>query len=580
MKSPKENKWNGSKELRAARNASFHFLSAVFGFSIFVNILMLTGPLFMLQIYDRVLSSGSEETLVALFLLVGGLYGLMTLLEFARGRLMARFGARFQEQLDSRIFGAVIARRMHSDPNLPKSNELRDIEQLQTLFNSPIVMAICDVPWAPIFFAAIFILHPMLGWLGLAGGVILLILTIFNQWSTRQKTKKATQTSTQGHNFSNQSERSCELILSQGMLPDILRRWISYRHSATDQKMFSSDIGGAFSSVSKCFRLFLQSAMLAFGAYFVLQGQLTPGAIIAGSILLGRALGPIQSTLTGWKQVQRGIESWRSISTLLSENPPAAEKYGLTCPKAHLEVSGVTVIPPHADTATLQKISFEVKPGEALGVIGSSGSGKSTLARAITRIWPTTLGEIRLGGAGIDQYDQVTFGKLIGYLPQDITLFYGTIAENIARMSQDPDEAKVEAAARKAHVHELITSLPQGYNTVLDGMNATLSGGQRQRLALARAFYGDPSLVILDEPNSALDAEGSEALLKAIVEMKAEEKSIIIMTHRPQAIVKCENLVVLKQGLIRAQGPKDDVMMRMVKNIPQIHAETPNTAFR
>jgi ABC-type protease/lipase transport system fused ATPase/permease subunit len=551
----KEDTKAGSKELREARNASTHFLVAVFGFSIFVNLLMLTGPLFMLQIYDRVLGSGSEETLVALFLLVGGLYALMALLDFARGRLMARFGARFQEAMDARVFSAVIARSMNADPRRPAGNELRDVENLQSFFSSPVILALCDIPWAPIFFAAIFIFHPSLGWLGLAGGAVLLIMTFINQLSTRRKTKEA-------------------------MLPDVLKRWVSYRRKALDQSMRSNDVGGGFSAFSKSFRLFLQSAMLAFGAYLVLKGDLTGGAIIAGSILLGRALQPIEQTLSGWPQIQRSIESWKSLSALLTEIPATKEKHGLTRPKAHLSVIGVTIIPPGGDAATLQQISFEVKPGEALGLIGNSGSGKSTMARAITGLWPTTLGEIRFGGATIDQYDRVTLGKLIGYLPQNVTLFPGTIGENIARMSDKPDEEAVEEAARKAHAHELITSLPQGYNTLLDGGDGMLSGGQRQRIALARAFYGNPSLLILDEPNSALDSEGSEALNKAIINMKAENKAVIVMTHRPLAISQCDNLVVLKNGLIHARGPRDEVLKRMVKNVPQIHqTDTQKGAF-
>ena len=571
----------GSKELREARNASKHFLTAVFGFSIFVNLLMLTGPLFMLQIYDRVIGSGSKETLVALFLLVCGLYGLMALLDFARGRLMARFGARFQETIDARVFSAVIASSMNADPRKPAGNELRDIETIQSFTSSPVILALCDIPWSPIFFIAIFIFNPLLGWLGLAGGAVLLIITVINQRSTRRHTKEASQTSTQAHSFSTQSKRSSELILSQGMLPDVLKRWLSYRHKALDLSMRSNDRGGAFSSFSKSFRLLLQSAMLAFGAYLVLKGQLTGGAIIAGSIMLGRALQPIEQTLSGWPQIQRATESWRSISKLLSEVPAPIEKHGLTQPKAHLSVIGITVIPPGGSAATLQQISFELKPGEAVGIIGPSGSGKSTLARAITGLWPSTLGEIRFGGATIGQYDQVTFGKLIGYLPQDVSLFPGTIAENIARMNEKPDHSAVEEAARKAHAHDLITSLPQGYNTLLDGGDGLLSGGQRQRIALARAFYGNPSLLILDEPNSSLDAEGSDALAAAVADMKAEHKAVIVMTHRPLAISQCDTLIVLKQGLIRAYGPRDDVLNRMVKNIPQItQADTQKGMFK
>lgn len=561
----------GAIELREARDASVHFLKVVFGFSIFVNLLMLTGPLFMLQVYDRVLTSGSIETLVALILLVGGLYGLLAVLDYARGRLMARFGARFQETIDSRVFSAVMTRELSAGPQKSQvRNELRDVEALQALFSSPVILALCDIPWSPIFFAAIFIFHPMLGLLGLAGGIILLLVTFLNQRSTQKKMKEATSTSNQAHNFGMQSQNSSELILSQGMLPDMSARWQSLRRRSLDQSIKSNDLGGAFSSISRSFRLFLQSGMLAYGAYFALKGELTGGAIIAGSIMLGRALQPIEQVLGGWGQIQRGIESWKSLSDLLSEIHHPVEKHELTYPQAHLSVAGVTVIPPNGEVATLKQVSIEVEPGEALGIIGSSGSGKSTLARTIIGLWPTTIGEIRLGEATIGQYDQVTLGKLIGYLPQNVTLFPGTIAENIARMSEKPDPKAVEEAARKAHAHELISALPEGYNTLLDGGTGVLSGGQLQRIALARAFYGNPLLLILDEPNAALDSDGSEALNRAIKNMKAEGKAIIIMTHRPLAISQCDNLVVLKNGMVKASGPRDEVLKRMVKNVPQI----------
>ena len=561
----------GKQELREAQRVSRHFLLTVFIFSIFVNLLMLTGPLFMLQIYDRVLGSGSQETLVALFILVGGLYAMMALLDYSRGRLIARYGARFQEEMDGRVFGAVIARGTKSTPNSLSTNELRDIENLQSFYSSTVILALCDILWAPIFFGAIFIFHPMLGWLGLAGGVTLFVLALVNQLATRKRAREASITAAMAHSFSTQSQKSAELILSQGMLPQVLNRWVSYRQKALEQSMGSNDIGGWFTTLTKTFRLFLQSAMLAFGAYLVLQGQMTAGAIIAGSILLGRALQPIEQTLAGWSQIQRAFQSWNNLAELLSSEPAPISKHGLTRPRAHLAVTGVTIIPPGGESATLQQVSLEVKPGEAFGIIGASGSGKSTLARTITGLWPITLGEVRLGGATIDQYDQVTLGQLIGYLPQQVTLFPGTIAENIARMSNEPDDTAVEDAARKAHAHELITSLPQGYNTLLDGGDGMLSGGQRQRIALARAFYGNPILLILDEPNSALDSEGSDALNDAIKDMKSEGKAIIIMTHRPLAISQCDNLIVLKQGLVRANGPRDEILKRMVKNVPQIH---------
>ena len=560
----------GRAELVKARRASGNLFRTVFLFSIFVNILMLTGPLFMLLVYDRVLASGSEATLVALFSLVAALYALMGLLEYARGRIMARAGARFQSSLDARVFKASLSRGF--DGGASHATALRDLETIQSFFGAPVFLALCDVPWSPLFFAAIFVFHPLLGWLGITGGALLIIITILNQIFTRKRQADANRASTHAQIQADEARRGGEVILSQGMETAMLARWLKTRNGSLSSTIGANDLNGIFTSSTKALRLFLQSAMLALGAYLVLQNEVTAGAMIAGSIILGRALQPVEQILGGWSLAQKTFTAWRSISKTLAETPEAPQKLGLTRPEARLDVAGLTVFPPKSDIAILRQVTFLLEPGQALGVIGKSGSGKSTLARALTGLVPPNTGDVRLGGATLEQYDRETFGKLVGYLPQSVTLFDGTIAENIARMDIDFEDVNVEAAAKQANAHDLITSLPQGYNTQISGAGSILSGGQKQRIALARAFYGDPVMLILDEPNSALDAEGTEALNLAVESFKSEDKIVIIMTHRPMAIAPCDTIMVVEAGMVRAFGPKDEVLRANVKNANEMNA--------
>ena len=553
-------------ELREVRNQGITFLALAFLFSIFVNILMLTGPLFMLQVYDRVLGSRSVETLTALFLLVALLYALMAMLDYARGRIVARFGARFQSQLDERVFDATLRRSIHPQARSAPATALRDLESIQNLCSSPVLLAVMDIPWTPVFLAAIFLFHPLLGWLAVAGGSLLIIIALLNQGLTHRKVASAQRASAQANAFSEQARQAAEVVRSQGMQEDITDRWQKQRTDALRQTISASDWTGSFTSLTKSLRLFLQSAMLALGAWLVLRNELTPGAMIAGSILLGRALAPIEQAVGQWGMVQRARTAWASLNQFLDSTPPEKPRTKLPVPEALLTAKGLTVIPPGADKPTLRNVALQLKPGKALGVIGKSGSGKSTLAKALLGLWQPAAGEIRLGGATLDQYDPTDLGQHIGYLPQAVTLFNGTVAENIARMSEEPDPKAVVEAAKKAKAHELILSLSKGYDTFLEGNDSQLSGGQKQRIALARALYGDPVLLILDEPNSALDADGTEALNAAVRDLKAAGKSTIIMTHRPQAISECDDLAVVENGQVVKSGSRDEVLGAMVQN--------------
>jgi len=556
----------GRRELAAARAQGRGLFATAFFFSIFVNLLMLTGPIFMLQVYDRVLSSRSEETLVALFALVAFLYVMMGILDYARGRLTGRAAGRFLAALDRRVFSAVL----RSETGKPGAEEagsaMRDLDAVQRFLGSPVLLAIFDMPWTPIFIAAIFIFHPWLGYLAVAGGTILVVVTLLNQWRTRQPAMEAAGQSQRADHIADQLRSEAETVESLGMRGATFERWAEMRGAALHSTIRASDRSGSFTAGTKALRLFLQSAMLAAGAYLVLQGQLTAGAMIAASILLGRALAPVELAIGQWEVMQRASRGWASLARLLGEVPPERPRMALPRPRALIDAQQVTVIPPGESQASLRLVSFRLEPGRALGVIGPSGAGKSTLARAITGVWRCAGGKIRFDGAALDQYDPDVLGHLVGYLPQRVTLFDGTIAENIARMSRQPDAARVVAAAKKADAHEMILKLPQGYDTPVSTAGGRLSGGQVQRVGLARALYGDPVLLVLDEPNSNLDNEGSEALNAAIKQAKAEDCAVMIMAHRPAAIQECEDLMVLDGGLRRAFGPRDEVLREMVQN--------------
>ncbi len=557
-------------ELRAARSEGTWLLIPVFIFSIFVNILMLTGPLFMLQVYDRVLGSRSEETLVALFILVGSLYGLMGILDYARGRVLARFGARFQSNLDNRVFDAVLQRALLPKERGAPASGLQDLEMVRTLFTSPVMLALFDVPWTPLFIAAIFIFHPWLGWMAVFGGATLIVITLLNNLLTRRKTLAAQVSTGQANGFAEQVRRSAEVVRAQGMGAAVSERWHGMRDKALEQSIKSSDWTGLFSALTKSFRLFLQSAMLALGAYLVLQGEMTAGAMIAGSIMLGRALAPIEQSIGQWPMVQRARGAWTSLAQLLESTPPGPAIHALPQPVANVTFKGVSVMVPGGKTPTLSNINFSLAAGAVVGIIGKSGSGKSTLAKTLLGLTRTVAGEVRFGGATLDQYGPDALGAYIGYLPQNVVLFSGTIAENIARMTTQPDDQKIVEAAKRANAHDMILSLPDGYKTVVQGEDSQLSGGQKQRIALARALYGDPVLLVLDEPNSALDNDGSIALNLAVREFKASKRSVVILTHRPSAISECDRLLVIDGGRIKADGPRDEVLKTMVKNVHDI----------
>lgn len=566
-------KEKGLAELRAIRRENRPLFWAAALFSTFANLLMLTGPLYMLLVYDRVMTSRSVETLLALTGLAAFLFLIMGVLDFARGRIMSRIGARMQARLDQRAYDAALRRAaIHADPLA--ASALPDVEAQQRLLSSSVPGALFDLPWTPIFLAGISLFHPYLGMLALGGGALLVLVALLNQMLSRHAQAEAMGKSQAAQAQADQMRAEAGLIRAMGMSGAVFRRWLRLRRDALTKQISAADATSGFSVASKTLRLFLQSAMLGMGAWLALRGEISAGAMIAGSILLGRALSPVEQLIGNWPLVQRARRGWDNLAYLLGMEPAVPPRTALPRPRARIEVMQASVVPPGEQVPTLRMVSFSLKPGEALGVIGTSGAGKSTLARAMTGAWPCHGGKIRLDGASLDQYSNEELGKLIGYLPQRVELFDGTIAENIARMAEQPDDAAVVAAAQRADAHAMILRMPEGYDTRVSAHGGRLSGGQIQRIGLARAMYGDPVLLVLDEPNSNLDNEGSKALNRAIRALKEEGGAVMIMAHRPAAIQECNLLLMLEGGNRKAFGPRDDVLREVLQNHEQVRGTT------
>ncbi len=557
---------NGWAELRAARAGSGKALIAAFVFSVFVNLLMLTAPLYMLQVYDRVLASRSEPTLVALSLLAAFLFLIMGLLDHARGRLLARIGLRLQTRMERRVFGATLGRlRLAEDAGARMARH--DLDVIGRLWASPLLPALLDLPWSPIFLGLLFLFHPLLGWFALAGAGLLALLT----WGNRRTTAEAGLLAHRADHEAEALASGAGDLHALGMRGSALDRWVTLRAAGHLARMRAGETGAAFASASKILRLFLQSAVLGLGAWLVLHNELSAGAMIAGSILLGRALQPIEQVIGQWALLAQAGQARARLARFLADTPVEVERTPLPRPAGRFEMRNLTLIPPGAAAPVLRGISFSLDPGQALAVIGNSGAGKSSLARALTGIWPESSGQIRLDGIPISQFG-AEYGRLIGYLPQRVTLIAGTIAENIARLAPDARPEQIIAAAHRAGAHEMILALPQGYDTRIgaDGGADPLSGGQIQRIALARALFGNPVLIILDEPNASLDNEGALALNQAIRSAKAGGAAVIVMAHRPAAIQECELLMVMKDGRLQRFGPRDEVLRDSVLNAGQI----------
>ena len=539
----------GRAEIRAALAESRRLFFIIGLFSFFVNLLILTGPVFMLQIYDRVLSSRSEATLVALAGIVAFLFLMMGLLDHFRARVLARAGARFQDRLDGRVLGAILTRAGRSaGARSNPATGLQDLEAMQRFASGPGPFAFFDAPWTPVFLLALFTFHWMLGLLAVCSGVLLIVLALMNSVRTRRLQAEVGEASARAWHFVEQARAGGETVRGLGMRGAVLARLEALRHTTLSQTIVASDRSGAYAVVSRTLRLFLQSMMLGLGAWLAILGVVTPGIMIAASILLGRALAPIDQAVGQWPVLQRALQARRSLAKLLSETPEPLVRTPLPRPRAVLEVENAVVAAPGAMVPAVRGVSFRLEPGNALGIAGRSASGKSTLAKALAGVWPTVAGKVTLGGAELDQYGEEVLARHVGWLPQEVVLFEGSVAENIARLAPEPDAEAVVLAAERAGAHEMILDLPGGYDFEVAAGGAALSGGQRQRIALARAFYGDPVVVILDEPDAHLDSEGAVALNCAVAELKARGGSAVIVAHSPGAFAECDVVHLMEGG--------------------------------
>ena len=578
---------DGAREIRAALAESRRLFLAVGLFSAFVNLLMLTGPVFMLQVYDRVLRSRSEATLVALVGIVAFLFLMLGLLDHFRARVLARAGARFQARMDPRVLGAILTRAGASpQARSAPATGLADLEAMQRFASGPGPFAFFDAPWTPVFLFALFLFHWMLGLLAVFSGVLLLALALMNQARTARLQAEAGEASARAFQLTEQVRAGGETVRGLGMRSAALARLAAIRNRALDATIAASDRGGAFAATTRTLRLFLQSMMLGLGAWLAIQGAVTAGVMIAASILLGRALAPIDQAVFQWPVLQRALQGRRSLAQLLSGTPEEPVRTPLPVPNpAALRQSGQSLMAaetlyvgaPGAARPAVRGASFQLHPGSAVGIAGPSASGKSTLARALAGVWPPLSGKVTLAGAALDQYGEATLARHLGWLPQEVVLFGGTVAENIARLDPDPDPEAVVTAAQHAGAHEMILSLPGGYDFEVAAGGAALSGGQRQRIALARAFYGDPAVVVLDEPDAHLDAEGAEALNRAVTELKARGGAAAIIAHRPGAFMQCDAVLTMVDGALRPAEPAPDrgAPPRRAQAVPVTRVEGP-----
>jgi PrtD family type I secretion system ABC transporter len=536
-------------------------------FSFFINLLMLAPAIYMLQTYDRVLSSRNETTLWMLTLIMLVLYALMAALEWVRARLLVRAGIRMEDALNDRVFSAAFEANLRRAGRNP-AQALTDLTNVRQFITGNGLFAFFDSPWAPIYLAVIFFLHPMLGWFSLTGMFILVGLTLATELATRKPLGESNGALIRANQNAENNLANAEVIEAMGMLPSLRQRWKRLHNDHLALQALASDRAGIISALTKFVRISQQSLVLGLGAYYVIRGELTPGGMIAASILMGRALAPVEQLIANWRSFVSTRGAYERLGGLLNAFPGRPQAMPLPSPQGHVSVEALVAVPPGATLPVLKGITFAIAPGEVVVVIGPSASGKSTLARMLVGLWQPYGGKVRLDGADIFLWEKSLLGPSIGYLPQDIELFEGTVAENIARFG-DPDPEKVIAAAKRAGVHDMILRFTHGYDTMIGPGGGVLSGGQRQRIALARALYGDPAFVVLDEPNSNLDDAGEAALVQAVREMKEAGKAILIVTHRVNIIGVADRLLMLGDGMTQLYGPAREVMAKLASAAAQ-----------
>jgi ATP-binding cassette subfamily C protein len=549
--------------LRACRNAFI----GVGIMSCMINLLYLTGSIFMLEIYDRVLPSRSVPTLVGLIILAGGLYIAQGILDLIRGRILVRIGTSLDEALSGRVFETVVRLPLIAGGRSEGLQPLRDLDNIRSFLSSMGPGAFFDLPWLPFYLAICFAFHFLIGVTALVGAIILVILTILTEFMTRKPAREAMGLAARRNDLAAASRRNAEVLVAMGMSGRLTKRWSVANEEYLTGNQRTSDVAGGLGATAKVMRMTLQSAVLGVGAYLVIHQEATAGVIIAGSILAARALAPVDLAIAHWKGFVAARQSWHRLNRLLGSLPAPGTPTRLQAPSKRLSVENVSIVPPGDQKVIVHDVSFALEAGNGLGVIGPSGSGKSSLVRALVGVWQPARGKVRLDAAALDQWSSDVLGRHVGYLPQDVELFAGTVAQNICRFDPDAISENIIAAAREAGVHEMIVKMSDGYDTQVGEQGVALSAGQAQRVALARALYGEPFLIVLDEPNSNLDTEGDEALTRAVRAARERGAIVVVVAHRPIGIEAVDMLLVLKDGRMQAFGPKDQVLGQVLQRV-------------
>jgi len=550
-------------ELRRALRSCRAALFGVAAFSGLINILMLTGSLFMLEVYDRVLPSRSVPTLVGLAAIAALLFAFQGILEIVRSRMLVRMGNQVCWSLNARVYDLIVRLPLRTRAAGDGLQPARDLDTIRSVMSGAGPTALFDLPWLPLYLAVCFAFHPLIGATALGGAIVLVGLTLLTEVLSRGPVKDAANLAAVRNRLADASRRNAEVVLSLGLSASLAARWTRATETYLARQRQANDVSGGLGAVGRILRMMLQSAVLAVGAYLVIGQEASGGIIIASSILTGRALAPVDLAIAHWKNFVSARQSWKRLDELLRILPPEPVRMQLPIPAKSLSVEGLAVPAPAAQKLLVRDITFALRAGNGLAIVGPSGSGKSCLMRALVGAWRPARGAVRLDGASIDQWSATTLGRHIGYLPQDVELLEGTIAENIARFEPDAPAEAVVAAARAAGVHDLIVSLAAGYDTPIGEQGAALSAGQRQRVALARALYRDPFLVVLDEPNSNLDREGEQALLRSILQVRSRGGIVIVSAHRPSVLAAVDQVMIMGAGVQQAFGPKDEVLSRL-----------------
>lgn len=556
---------DAAREIDAALLKYRQILGSLALFSGVINLLMLAPSIYMMQVFDRVLTSRNETTLVMLSLIVLGLFILSGMLDWIRGQVMIRMSAGFDEQLGERVFSAAFERNVVESTANP-SQVLSDLSTLRQFITGPGLIAFFDAPWLPIYLTACFLFHPWLGFFALSGSLILIALAIWNEYATRRHMAQANQLSLSTSSYINSTLQHAEVIQALGMLAALRGRWAALQQRVLVAQAAASKRSLAIAGMTRFIRVSWQSLSLALGAYLVLENQISAGAMIAVSILLGRAMAPVELAIGSWKQLDGARNSYRRLNELLAAYPAQSARMPLPPPTGAVRLNNLVVVPPGANSPAVNGVNIALDKGEVIAVVGPSASGKSSLVRALVGIWPAAQGSVRLDGADVAQWSRADLGPHLGYLPQDIELFDGSVAENIARFG-DIDSLKVIEAARMAGVHEMILHFPQGYETRLGAGAFKLSGGQKQRIGLARALYGRPALIALDEPNSNLDEAGESALLAAIQALKEAGSTVVLVTHRSNVLAVVDKMLLLKEGKQHLYGTRDYVLKTLATSL-------------